>query len=264
MTTNNNFKSSVKVIGNIICFIGIIICIALIAFTCMKYFRKKETPRLYTNFEMIPNTKEISFNPDEPASYAQYIEPLNQIMLRNEDYTPKGNKIHCSEKPNKTDDEVCIISPPMFDGCKNDNWGFSISKPCFLMTYRNDSSFNPQPYTNSNELLLNENVPKSFKNIINDEIEDREEGFDKELIRVFCNHTNYESYFPYQGFKAYFFPNNDDLPNYEPPLVGVVFDMTKEKQLNVQCGIWDKSSSSSSVIPISFKITNTKNFPPKL
>ena len=43
-------------------------------------------------------------------------------------------------------------------------------------------------------------------------------------MRVYCTHTDYESYFPYQGFKKYFFPNND-LPNYQPPIVGVVFDL---------------------------------------
>ena len=176
--TNN---SSVQTLLNICCFIGIVGFLALIiAATCILYFRKNDEI-IYNNFEMMPNTKEINFYPGDPNSYAEYVEPLQEVMRRNEDYTPKDNKIYCSER-DKEEGEVCIISPPTFDGCRNHDWGFSISKPCFLMTYANDSSFNPQPYKNPAELLSNANVPEAFKSIIREEMEDREDGFDTELI----------------------------------------------------------------------------------
>ena len=206
----------------------------------------------YKNFELIPNESEITFNPRNRKSYEKYVNILNKWISDYKDYTPRDNRIHCDNERNPKNDEVCITSKTWFDDCKANDWGFSLSKPCLLMTYRNDPSFNPQPFTNQNELLTIAQIPESFKTIIREEISDRENGFDEKLIRVFCNDTNYESYYPYQGFKTYYFPNKNHLANYQPPLVGIAFDMTKRKELNVQCGIWAKSPSN--INKVSFKI----------
>ena len=255
----NHYYKKVAIIGLTSSFLVIII-IFIVSFN---YSEKKGDKDSLANFEkfsglkMIPDKDLICFNSSDESTYKNYTIVLNHFIEPYKKIKLGGDIINCNEK-NRSNDETCIIEHSWIYPCKSSRqWGYNNSKPCIILYYSNDSTYDPTAYKELKDLPSN--IPSTLKKSLMEEYED--DGYiEQNLVRVYCTHSDPYNYQP-KGFYTFFFPNNNNNNNntkYLPPIVSIRFDLSREidlnKKYNITCSLWSKTPITSQIKSVSFQL----------
>ena len=249
-----------KKIGNdkkyrtIIIIISIIfISILPIAFRFLGIF-SLQRPIIFTGLKKYPKENVICFNKTNLKSYERYTSQLNNLIkLYERVHVKEGGKyIWCQDSNRTSDDQICAIDATWIQPCVMSNmWGYPNGEPCVILSYENDSNYNPISYDSIDQLPYN--APLQLKTIMEEEIEEDGEIYEK-LVRLYCTHSNPANYHP-RGFYDYFFPFRN-INGYLPPIASIKFDLdfNNDIEYNIECSLWSKYPALYSVKNISFKI----------
>ena len=196
-------------------------------------------------FIVIPDG-DIIFNPDDNSTYEKYISQLNEALKPYDD-NHKENTVLCdNERPVG---KICDFPITWLESCSDKHaFGFKESKPCILLTFKNNPDYNPVVFDNTT--LLPENMPQELKNDIIEEYIEYENETDKQAW-IYCN--NASNYYPSQGFMSHYFPTQN-IEGYLPPIVAVPIDLRFENEFYIECSLWSNSSTGKPDSTLSFRI----------
>lgn len=199
---------------------------------------KSSTSKSSTGFMVLP-PGDITFNPEDPSSYEEYIALLNNTIEGYEQEVVTENMINCNQR-HPEPGQVCYFRDTWLNQCRKASlWGYKQGRPCIILTFSNDSDFMPEISGGPREYP--EQIPEDLK-----------EEFEHTNARVGVHCTNAYDYNPYAVFNEYFFLNKN-VTGYLPPLVAVTFDLQGKEVLEIQCTLWD-TASSESISAHSFRI----------
>lgn len=191
--------------------------------------------------KIFPAMEVISFKADDPSSYSQYVDSLDNFL---KPYTGNAENqfIHCSETVLPKGDQVCIFQESWLNYCKHGSkYGYGDGYPCVILMFQVDKDFKPDPYTKLDELP--EDMPQGLK------IHIREETIDEKMPKmVWLNCKGADNAEPYYGFPTFYFVNVD-APGYQPPFVAYRTDLNNKdnQEAKITCTLWDKNADLPTV-----------------
>ncbi|EDW63593.1 sodium/potassium-transporting ATPase subunit beta-1 [Drosophila virilis] len=181
----------------------------------------------------------IEYDRKKPAEYEYYISLVDEF-LKDYNHTEGRKMKHCDFKQNHNDNEVCVVNIDNFGPCTAANgYGYKTGEPCIFLKLNKIFGWVPDFY----ESAIN-GMPADLQELINATSVD-----ERQQIWVSCNghlskdkeHFHNISYYPSQGFPAYYYPYLNQ-PGYLSPLVAVQLHAPpKGKMLDVECRAWAKN-----------------------